>query len=45
MRRFAQVVDELELLDIPLQGGGGGGGGLLGVGEGIIEFGLDWTGF
>ncbi|RVW14754.1 hypothetical protein CK203_092604 [Vitis vinifera] len=25
MRRFAQVVDDLELLDIPLQGGGGGG--------------------
>ncbi|RVX21198.1 LINE-1 reverse transcriptase-like [Vitis vinifera] len=43
MRRFAQVVDELELLDIPLQGGEGGGW-LLGVGEGIIEFGLDWTG-
>ncbi|RVX03336.1 hypothetical protein CK203_019895 [Vitis vinifera] len=25
MRRFAQVTDELELLDIPLHGGGGGG--------------------
>ena len=25
MRRFSQVIDELELKDIPLRGGGGGG--------------------
>ena len=33
MRRFSQVIDELEVKDIPLRGGGGGGGDdLLGHG-------------
>ncbi|RVW29924.1 RHOMBOID-like protein 10, chloroplastic [Vitis vinifera] len=40
MRRFAQVMDELELLDIPLQGGVASWSG-----EGITKLGLDWTGF
>ena len=40
MRSFAQTVDELEFLDLPLQGGLS-----LGVGGGIINPGLDWIGF
>ena len=40
MRRFAQVVDELELLDLPMQGGC-----LLRVEAGTINLGLDWTAF
>ena len=36
MRRFAQVVDELELLDLPMQGGC-----LLRVEAGTINLGLD----
>lgn len=39
MRRFAQVVDELELIDLPLQGVC-----LHGVGGGIIRLGPDWIG-
>ena len=40
MRSFAQTVDELGLLNLPLQGGLS-----LGVGGGIINPGLDWIGF
>ena len=40
MRSFAQTVDELGLLNLPLQGGLS-----LGVGVGIINPGLDWIGF
>ena len=40
MRRFAQVVDDLELLDIPLQGGVASWSGGRN-----IKFGLHWTGF
>ncbi|RVW53856.1 hypothetical protein CK203_099674 [Vitis vinifera] len=39
MRRFAQVVDELELIDLPLQGGM-----LTWSGGGIIRRGPDWIG-
>ncbi|RVW64951.1 hypothetical protein CK203_041875 [Vitis vinifera] len=40
MRNFAEIVDDLGLVDLPLQGGD-----LLGMGVYIIRLGLVWTGF
>ena len=41
MRKFAEIVNDLGLVDLPLQGGGEN---LLGMGAKIIRLGHDWTG-